>query len=152
ARLRAMATSQVIGLARAGSKVAALRQTVTYTSCSTSSASLLSFKIRRQTPKSFAEVSWYTIRSAARSPPATRVSAATSWLRVATTSMRQRTVGPRRETGDGGRWMARAFAYCGATVTCESYGAPGPARQGVSSYEIVAFSGNRQACFRDSRA
>ena len=58
ARLRAIATSQVIGLALPGSKLAALRHTVTKTSCSTSSASLLSFKIRRQTPKSFAEVSW----------------------------------------------------------------------------------------------
>ena len=45
ARFRAIATSHVTALARAGSKLAALRQTVTKTSCSTSSASLRSFKI-----------------------------------------------------------------------------------------------------------
>jgi glyceraldehyde-3-phosphate dehydrogenase/erythrose-4-phosphate dehydrogenase len=56
ARLRAMTMSHVIGRASCGSNEPARRQTVTNVSCNTSSASPLSLRIRRQTPKSFADV------------------------------------------------------------------------------------------------
>ena len=57
ARLRAIVASQLIGLARPGSKAPARFQIVRYTSLNTSSAACRSPQIRRQTPKSFAEVS-----------------------------------------------------------------------------------------------
>jgi hypothetical protein len=77
-RLRAIATSYVIGLARPGSKLAALRHTVTRTSCSRFPASLLSFKKRRQTQKASPRCLG---RPSARSPAATHTRAAARWLR-----------------------------------------------------------------------
>ena len=52
----ALVETHVMTLARVASNRSALRQTVTKTSCKTSSASSRSERIRRQTPKSFAEV------------------------------------------------------------------------------------------------
>ena len=54
--LRAMATSQEIGLRSDAAKRSAFVQILTKTSCSASSASPRSFKTRRQTPNSFALV------------------------------------------------------------------------------------------------
>src|SRR5438105_11763181 len=57
------------------------------------------------------------MRSAARSPPATRTSAATSWLRVASASMLQQSCAPRPRVLRGGVAWTKRVAHSGATVT-----------------------------------
>src|SRR5436190_13413535 len=110
ARLRAIATIQVIGVANFGSKLPALCQILRYASWMTSSARSLRRKIRSATPYSFARVAAYRRSNAASSPFATAAISHTSSadVSIATPAPPARWRG-RRLNATGPRYRAPAI-------------------------------------------